>query len=176
MQTSFPSAAAAGGPAQVPLDTSKEMRVATTRAEREQLDEMSELYGVLKATDMLEASYAKGHIDAGAALAPLALLAWRFTGFDTPCADAYTSACSSLISSFQMQERALQSKGILTGPDSVPKFMREFGLDATRAQLRLLEDRVPATAKYTTATHEYKPSHVHETVGAGRCTLRHMPR
>ncbi|CAE7880674.1 Vps28, partial [Symbiodinium sp. KB8] len=76
---------------------------------------------------------------------------------------AYTSACSSLISSFQMQERALQSKGILTGPDSVPKFMREFGLDATRAQLRLLEDRVPATAKYTTATHEYKPSHVHET-------------
>lgn len=55
-----------GVPGPQALDTSREMRLHTKREERERAEELAELYSVLKATEMLEAAFEKGHISAGA--------------------------------------------------------------------------------------------------------------
>jgi len=112
------------------FDPNEEVTLHSSRKEKEDIEEMADLYGIIKATDMLEAAYTRGHIGA----------------------EEYTSACASLISSFELQEQTLRSKGLLVGPNAVKDFLRANGLSAHRAEIRLLQDKVPATSKHVTAS------------------------
>lgn len=76
---------------QGPLDRSQRMELWKNRRERELWDDMSDFYGVIRATELLEATYARGSVDP----------------------DRYTNVCKSLISSFGMQEQVLKSKGAI---------------------------------------------------------------
>ena len=63
-----------------------------------------------------------------------------------------------------MQERTLKSKGVIKDAQGVRQFMANFGLHATRAEQRLLQDAVPATAMHSTAEHGFGAAEVHATV------------
>lgn len=104
------------------------MKLGSDRRERENIEECSDFYAIIKTTDLLEAAFAKGAISA----------------------DDYTTEVSKLISSFEMQERALIAGRVITSAEA---FMAEHGITAVRARLRLLQDKVPATAKHITSTH-----------------------
>jgi len=47
------------------FDPNEEIKLHESRREREDVEELADLYGIIKATDMLEAAYTRGHIAAG---------------------------------------------------------------------------------------------------------------
>ena len=47
------------------FDPNEEVSLHESRKEREDIEELADLYGIVKATDMLEAAYTRGHIAAG---------------------------------------------------------------------------------------------------------------
>ena len=75
----------------VALDRSQRMDLWKNLKERELWDDMADFYGVIRATELLEAAYARGAVDP----------------------EKYTNVCKSLISSFGIQEQVLQSRGAI---------------------------------------------------------------
>ncbi len=62
------------------FDPNEEVTLHSSRKEKEDIEEMADLYGIIKATDMLEAAYTRGHIGAGVQMFALVILS-SFTMF-----------------------------------------------------------------------------------------------
>lgn len=93
---------------------------AAARRERRKLDDLGDLYALIKTTEKLEKGFARD------AIGP----------------EAYERACLRLISQFKASESALQRDGTIQSAD---EFMREYRMDCPRARERLLRCGVPAT-------------------------------
>lgn len=92
---------------------SPEVKMYESSKERKGLDDLADLYAIIKATEALEAAYSR----------------------DACPANEYTDACKKLISHFKTAEAALvSSKAIL----SADMFMREYQIDCPRAYERLV--------------------------------------
>lgn len=90
-----------------------EIKLFEDSKERNRLEELSDLYAIIKATELLEAAYSRDCITAA----------------------EYSDACSRTISQFKTTESALISrKSIL----STEAFMKEFQIDCPRAYERLV--------------------------------------
>ena len=81
--------------------------------ERQKLEELSDLYAIIKATELLEAAYSR----------------------DCITSSEYTDACSRIISQFKTTESALISRKLI---DSTDHFMKEYQIDCARAYERLV--------------------------------------
>ncbi|GAA5975550.1 hypothetical protein JCM5350_002646 [Sporobolomyces pararoseus] len=98
-----------------------EVKLSTTNADRERLDELATLYGLIVSLDYLERAYVRDSIDA----------------------TQYAPACSRLLTQFKSIMK-------LVG-DSVPSleaFMQEYRMDCTAAAHRL-KIGVPATIEHS---------------------------
>lgn len=98
----------------------EEVRLYTSTRERRKLDDLSDLYALIKATEKLEKSFGRD------AIGPV----------------EYEKACLRLISQFKASESALRSDGSI---ESADEFMNEYRMDCPRARDRLLRTGVPAT-------------------------------
>jgi ESCRT-I complex subunit VPS28 len=105
----------------------RELRAWATREEREKLEAMSTLFGIIKATDRLEALWARGLIPA----------------------DDYTPLCRDLIGQFDLAERQLRASGAIR---SVHEFCSEHKIRCVAGIMRL-EAKVPATAETVHGSH-----------------------
>jgi hypothetical protein len=47
------------------FDPNEEVLLYGSRKEKEDIEELGDLYGIIKATDLLEAAYTRGHVSAG---------------------------------------------------------------------------------------------------------------
>ena len=81
--------------------------------ERKSLEDLADLYSIIRTTESLEAAYSRDAI--------------------TPA--EYAEACKRLISQFKTTEAALVSSKAIVSADS---FIREFQVDCPRAYERLL--------------------------------------
>ncbi|KAJ1395042.1 vacuolar protein sorting-associated [Ochromonadaceae sp. CCMP2298] len=106
----------------VPLvrQISEEMKLYDDSRERNQCEELADLYAIIKATELLEAAYSR----------------------DCITSDAYADACARTISQFKSTESALISRKTI---ESTEAFMREYDVDCPRAYERLVVTGVPAT-------------------------------
>ncbi len=77
------------------------------------MEELSDLYAIIKATELLEAAYSR----------------------DCITSSEYTDACSRIISQFKTTESALISRKLI---DSTDHFMKEYQIDCARAYERLV--------------------------------------
>jgi hypothetical protein len=93
--------------------SSSEVKLYGNTKERRQIDDLADLYSIIKATEALEAAYTRDAV--------------------TP--DAYEAECKRLISQFKTTESALVSSGLISDVDS---FMTEYAVDTPRARNRLL--------------------------------------
>ena len=89
--------------------------------ERKAINELADLYAIFKATEHLEVSYAR----------------------DAITKDAYTTACSKLISQYKTAEHILEK----SPHANATAFLQHYNAasDCTRAMRRLLQEGVPAT-------------------------------
>ena len=89
--------------------------------DRNSFNELADLYAIFKATEHLEVSYAR----------------------DAITKDAYTKACSKLISQFKTAEHTLEQ----TPHANATAFLEHYNAsgDCSRAMRRLLQEGVPAT-------------------------------
>jgi ESCRT-I complex subunit VPS28 len=95
--------------------------------DRNRLQSLADFYAIIRATESIEAAFARDDI--------------------TP--SAYSEACTRLISQFKATESALVQGGIIENAD---KFFKEYTVDCPRATERLLRVGVPATVVH--ATHD----------------------
>eukprot|EP01138_Halocafeteria_seosinensis_P016494 gb/GECG01016825.1/.p1 GENE.gb/GECG01016825.1/~~gb/GECG01016825.1/.p1 ORF type:complete len:231 (+),score=29.13 gb/GECG01016825.1/:1-693(+) len=131
-----------GGPRMgVALDRSQRMELWKNLKERELWDDMADFYGVIRATELLEAAYARGAVEP----------------------DKYTNVCKSLISSFGIQEQVLQSRGAIKDGAA---FIEEYAKDATRAKIRLITEKIPATAQHVTPSWDSKQALIFDATNA----------
>lgn len=105
---------------QVPVVTEK-IRLATNSKEREQYDNMADLYSLFVTVERLEKAYVRDSIPA----------------------DLYTKECTKLIAKFKTLLTLIQSYV----PD-VEKFMEEYKLECPAAKRRLIVSGVPATVEH----------------------------
>ena len=90
-----------------------EIKLFDSSKERNRLEELSDLYAIIKATELLEAAYTR----------------------DAITSSEYTDACHRTISQFKTTEAALiHSKQI----EKTEAFMKEFQIDCPRAYERLV--------------------------------------
>ncbi|GMI30647.1 hypothetical protein TeGR_g6351 [Tetraparma gracilis] len=89
--------------------------------ERRELDDLADLYAIVRATESLEKAYSR----------------------DTVTAEEYTKSCMKLLSQFKTTEAAL-SKG-----QDMEAFLNDYTLDCPRAVDRLLRTGVPATTLHS---------------------------
>lgn len=92
---------------------SPEVKMYESSKERKGLDDLADLYAIIKATEALEAAYSR----------------------DACPANEYTDACKKLISQFKTTEAALVSSKAISSADM---FMREYQIDCSRAYERLV--------------------------------------
>ena len=90
-----------------------EVKLFEDSKERNRLEELSDLYAIIKATELLEAAYSRDCITAA----------------------EYSDACSRTISQFKTTESALISRKSIVSTDA---FMKEFQIDCPRAYERLV--------------------------------------
>ena len=92
----------------------------STPQQRRQMEDLAELYAIIRTTEKLELAYAR----------------------DAIASDAYTEACQRLLTQFKTTERALRTDGTIR---DAAAFMDDYHLDCPRAAERLLTSGVPAT-------------------------------
>lgn len=91
----------------------EEIKLYENSKERNRLEELSDLYAIIKATELLEAAYSR----------------------DCITASEYSDACSRTISQFKTTESALISRKSIVNTEA---FMKEFQIDCPRAYERLI--------------------------------------
>ena len=92
----------------------EEIKLYDDSLERNRLEELSDLYAIIKTTELLEVAYSR----------------------DCITAEEYTDACNRIISQFKTTESALISRKLIENTDS---FMKEFQIDGcARAYERLV--------------------------------------
>lgn len=91
----------------------EEIKLFEDSKERNRLEELSDLYAIIKATELLEAAFSRDCITSA----------------------EYADACSRTISQFKTAESALISRKYITSTDA---FMKEFQIDCPRAYERLV--------------------------------------
>lgn len=92
----------------------EEIKLYDDSLERNRLEELSDLYAIIKTTELLEVAYSR----------------------DCITAEEYTDACNRIISQFKTTESALVSRKLIDNTDS---FMKEFQIDGcARAYERLV--------------------------------------
>lgn len=91
----------------------EEIKLFENSKERNRLEELSDLYAIIKATELLEAAYSR----------------------DCITASEYSDACSRTISQFKTTESALISRKSIVSTEA---FMKEFQIDCPRAYERLV--------------------------------------
>ncbi len=107
-------------PAPPPPSLKQEIKLVMNAGERRKYEDLADLYSIIKATEHLEAAFAR----------------------DAVSQEDYTAACSKLISQFKSTEAAvLQAKTVT----DTRAFMSEYHMDCPRAIERLLRLGVPAT-------------------------------
>ena len=92
---------------------SPEVKMYESSKERKGLDDLADLFAIIKATEALEAAYSR----------------------DACTPNDYTDACKKLISQFKTTEAALVSSKAISSADM---FMREYQIDCSRAYERLV--------------------------------------
>jgi hypothetical protein len=100
----------------------EEVRLYEDSKERNRLEELSDLYAIIKATELLEAAYSR----------------------DCISSTEYADACGRYISQFKTAESALISRKYITSTDA---FMKEFQIDCPRAYERLVVTGATTTIK-----------------------------
>ncbi len=116
-----------GGEGSARPSVDRELRAWTAREEREKLEAMATLFGIIKATDRLEALWANGLVPA----------------------EEYTPLCRDLIGQFDLAERQLRASGAIR---TVHEFCSEYRVRCVRGMMRL-EAKVPATAETVHGSH-----------------------
>lgn len=91
----------------------EEVKLYEDSKERGKLEELSDLYAIMKATELLEKAYSR----------------------DCISSSDYADACSRTISQFKTAESALISRQYITNTES---FMKEYQIDTPRAFERLV--------------------------------------
>ena len=91
----------------------EEIKLFEDSKERSRLEELSDLYSIIKATELLEAAYSR----------------------DCITSEEYADACGRIISQFKTTESALISRKSIESTDS---FMKEFQIESPRAYERLV--------------------------------------
>lgn len=99
--------------ARVGRPPTEEIRAFEDAKERNTLEELSDLYAIIKATELLEAAYSR----------------------DCITSDQYADACSRTISQFKTTETALISRKYIVSTEA---FMKEYQIDCPRAFERLV--------------------------------------
>lgn len=102
-----------------------EIRAFDSAVERRRCEDFADLYAIARATESLEAIFARD------AVAPA----------------EYAQDCTKLISQFKSTESALVSSGAIKSGDS---FFKEFQIDFPRAYERLIRTGVPVTVIHQT--------------------------
>jgi len=110
-----------------PSSAQHKIALHTTPTERRKLDDLSELYSLLRTSEKLEWAFARD------AVAP----------------DEYTEACMRLIAQYKSTERALQADGTM---GDVREFIAKYNVDCPRAVERLITVGVPATTMHGLST------------------------
>lgn len=110
----------AGAPPSISPPRQAEIKLYSNAGERRKYEDMADLYSIIKATEHLEAAFAR----------------------DAVLPDEYSAACSKLISQFKTTEMALVQASVIIDTRS---FMSEHHMDCPRAMERLLRMGVPAT-------------------------------
>ncbi|KDO31768.1 hypothetical protein SPRG_03688 [Saprolegnia parasitica CBS 223.65] len=128
------ASAPSGPPAKV-----GEIKLWDTPKERRMYEDLSDLYAIIKTTEHLETAYVRD------AISP----------------DAYTEACTKLISQYKTTETALRNAGHLVSIDS---FLTHYRLDCPRAIERLVRLGVPATVVHNTTSSSSDTVNVAQTV------------
>lgn len=105
--------------------STEEIKLYENSKERQRYEELSELYAIIKATELLEAAFIR----------------------DAIAAEEYTAACNRIISQFKTTEAALIHRKEI---ESVDKFFKEFQVDCPKAYERLVVTGVPATVIFAT--------------------------
>ena len=104
-----------------------EIKLYDNAKERKRVEELADLYSIVKTMESLEAAYSRDAIKNA----------------------EYAETCSKLISQFKTTESALVSSGAIVSADA---FFKEFQVDCPRAYDRILRVGVPATVVH--ATHD----------------------
>lgn len=104
-----------------------EVKLFENAKERRRVEELADLYSIVKATESLEVAYSR----------------------DALSSTEYAETCTKLISQFKSTESALVSSKAIPSGDG---FFKEFKVDCPRAYHRLLEVGVPATVLH--ASHD----------------------
>jgi ESCRT-I complex subunit VPS28 len=118
-----------------------EIKLAESRKEEENINELAEYYAIIKSADIVEAAYSR----------------------DAISAQEYNEACTKLISQFKTTNAALITAGLITSPES---FFRDYQVDCPRAFDRLVRDGVPATVMHGKVDSRSDVKIVAETVQA----------
>ncbi|GAB5033856.1 escrt-i complex subunit vps28 [Nannochloropsis oceanica] len=103
-----------------PPSLKQEIKLINNAAERRKYEDLADLYSIIKATEHLEAAFAR----------------------DAVTQEDYTAACSKLISQFKSTEAAVLAAKTVADTQA---FMSEYHMDCPRAVERLLRLGVPAT-------------------------------
>ena len=114
-----------------------EIKLYSQRADRRKYEELSDLYAIIKATEHLEAAYAR----------------------DACTNDEYTRECTKLISQFKSTEKALIASNYITNTET---FLLEYNMKCPRAVDRLLKSGVPATVLNPVVSQENEAAKVLE--------------
>lgn len=93
---------------------SEEIQLYEDSKERNRLEELSDLYAIIKATELLELAYSRDCIKS----------------------DEYADACGRIISQFKTTESALIARKSI---ESTEEFMKEFQIECPRAYERLVK-------------------------------------
>jgi len=103
------------------ITTRPRIKLYDNARERNAINELADLYAIFKATEHLEASFSR----------------------DAITKDAYTTACSKLISQFKTAEHTLEN----SPHANATAFLQHYNAasDCTRAMRRLIQEGVPAT-------------------------------
>mmetsp|Transcript_11596 Transcript_11596/g.16081 ORF Transcript_11596/g.16081 Transcript_11596/m.16081 type:complete len:228 (+) Transcript_11596:222-905(+) len=105
------------------------IKLYTTTAERQKIDQMADLYSLIKTVDHLETAYTR----------------------DAVSEEKYTDACKKLISKFKTLKAACSQL-----VPNIDNFITEYHMDCKAAGNRLLRVGVPATVEYGSATSKDK--------------------
>jgi len=119
-QPSKPPRSKFDAPSPPPPSLKQEIKLINNAAERRKYEDLADLYSIIKATEHLEAAFAR----------------------DAVTQEDYTAACSKLISQFKSTEAAVLAAKTVADTRA---FMSEYHMDCPRAVERLLRLGVPAT-------------------------------
>lgn len=123
-----------------------EIKLYENSKERDHYDCLSDLYSIIKTTDLLEAAFSRDAINP----------------------DEYTEQCNKLISQFKATEKSLVLSKSIVDADT---FYRQYQIDCPRAYARLFQAGVPATFIHPTSSNKAESLIVAETVQAFITTM-----